>query len=115
MGTLLAEFLRNRLQMVVTDGIQSVWKAVTIGVPQGTIHGPVLFLVLIADVSNGTDIHTWITSFADNTRLEAMTLCTSNPILVLPGRSIWSSMETSFRSSDVCQRSQTGHNIHHYY
>ena len=67
-GTWLAEFLRNRYQIVVTDGIQSVRESVTSGVPQGTVLGPVLFLVLIADIAKGTDNHTQITSFADDTR-----------------------------------------------
>ena len=54
--------------MVVTDGIKSVKESVTSGVPQGTVLGPVLFLVLIADISKGTDNLTRITSFADDTR-----------------------------------------------
>ena len=54
--------------MVVTEGTKSTKEAVTSGVPQGTVLGPVLFLVLIADIAKGTDNDTRITSFADDTR-----------------------------------------------
>lgn len=67
-GTWLAMFLRNRYQMVVIEGTKSVKEAVVSGVPQGTVLGPVLFLVLISDIANGVDILTRVTSFADDTR-----------------------------------------------
>ena len=54
--------------MVVTEGIKSKIKTLTSGVLQGTVLGPVLFLVLIADIAKGTNSNTKITSFADDTR-----------------------------------------------
>ena len=40
-------FLNQRQQSVVIDGVQSDWIHVDLGVPQGTVLGPLLFLLHI--------------------------------------------------------------------
>ena len=56
-----------RRQRVVVDGEVSSWKSVLIGVPQGSVLGPILFLVYIDDLEEGVTGN--ILKFADDTKL----------------------------------------------
>ena len=47
----LNAFLTNRLQCVVVEHCCSEWSAVTSGIPQGTVLGPLLFILFVDDVS----------------------------------------------------------------
>ena len=71
-GCWLAAFLdpAARQQAVGVDGRLSALRPVTSGVPQGTVLGPVLFLVHIALMGDDLSAGTTITSFADDTRLK---------------------------------------------
>ena len=56
--------LSNRQQAVVVNGMQSSWKDVTSGVPQGSVIGPALFLLYINDIHDNIKSTTRL--FADD-------------------------------------------------
>ena len=62
---LLRDFLYCRKQRVVLNGQNSSWENVNAGVPQGSILGPLLFLIYINDLSNGVSSNCKL--FADDT------------------------------------------------
>ena len=61
----IQSFLSNRTQRVIIDGILSSPVSVTSGVPQGTVLGPLLFLVYINDLPDYIS-HSTIRLFADD-------------------------------------------------
>ena len=60
-------YLSNRRQRVVLPGVESDWAAIDSGVPQGSILGPLLFLIFINDITS--EINSSIRLFADDTSL----------------------------------------------
>ena len=61
-------FLKGRTQSVVVNGETSAPVEVLSGVPQGTVLGPLLFLVMANDLSKNCP-HTYVSCFADDTRV----------------------------------------------
>ena len=64
---IVSDFLRNRKQRVTLNGQSSSWTNVNAEVPQGSILGPLLFLVYINDLSDGLSSNPKL--FADDTSL----------------------------------------------
>ena len=63
----IEQWLTDRRQRVVVDGEVSSWKSVLSGVLQGSVLGPILFLVYIDDLEVGVTGN--ILKFADDTKL----------------------------------------------
>ena len=60
-------YLRNRKQRVVIEGQCSDWRTVNFGVPQGSVLGPLLFLIYINDITD--DLASLPLIYADDTTL----------------------------------------------
>ncbi|KAK3881506.1 hypothetical protein Pcinc_014051 [Petrolisthes cinctipes] len=67
-GRWVHAFLSNRTQVVTIDGCVSKQSSVVSGVPQGSVLGPILFLILISDIDQEVKTSK-VTSFADDTRV----------------------------------------------
>ena len=66
--SLIKSFLSGRYQRVILNGQTSNWKIVSAGVPQGSILGPLLFLIYINDISVG--LKSTVKLFADDTSVK---------------------------------------------
>ena len=68
---LLSSFLSDKKQRVLLNGQTSVWRNVFVVVPQGSILGPLLFLICINDLPG--DLSFKAKLFADDTSLFSVT------------------------------------------
>lgn len=65
---LIKSYLTNRLQYTEVVGERSDTLKVQFGVPQGSILGPLLFLLYMNDISNSSNLGSFVT-FADDTNI----------------------------------------------
>ena len=74
---LFESYLSNRKQFTAIDDCVSVMDIIEWGVPQGSVLGPLLFLIFINDIPHASELGTWL--FADDT---ALVLAASNLVLL---------------------------------
>ena len=80
-GRWIYSFLYERQQIVVVNGARSQPTKVLSGVPQGSVLGPILFLIMITDID--TDIKdSVVRSFADDTRVSKSIATINNGTLL---------------------------------
>jgi len=65
----LVTWLNGREQRVVINDIHSDWSAVLSGIPQGSVLGPLIFVIYINDLD--ININNVILKFADDTKIFA--------------------------------------------
>ena len=67
--TLIKNWLTSRLQRVILNGEFSDWIEVLPGVPQGSVLGPLLFIIFINDLDLDAATTDLLSKFADDTKV----------------------------------------------
>ena len=65
----IGNFLASRKQQVIVNGKKSDWKPVTSGIPQGSVLGPMLFVLFINDLPEHLPNDSNLYLYADDTKI----------------------------------------------
>ena len=64
---IIQDFLTNRQQRVLINGMSSEWNEVSSGVSQGSVLGPLLFILYVNDIPS--EVSSFCKIFADDAKL----------------------------------------------
>ena len=78
----IQSFLSHRQQVVVVNGVHSDSAEVLSGVPQGSVLGPLLFILFINDLEMAVS-SSRVSFFADDTRVSKLIGCTEDCLALL--------------------------------
>ena len=63
----IGSFLDGRMFAVLVDGVESTWRPCSSGVPQGSVLGPLLFLIYVNNMMDG--VGSFWTAYADDFKI----------------------------------------------
>ena len=72
------DWLSERKQSVVINGKSSNWRDVKSGVPQGSVLGPILFIMYVNDIDEGLTYK--ISKFADDKKITGRVTTTTEKL-----------------------------------
>lgn len=109
--TWITNFLNNRTQRVSVNGNLSNWADVTSGIPQGSVLGPVLFVIFINDLPNA--VRSVVRIFADDTKMYGKATTTEDRVELqkdIDNLSKWSDNWQLKFNTNKCSVMHLGHN-----
>ena len=77
---LLTNYLRGRRSAVVIDGVQSEYRLITHGVPQGSVLGPLLFIIFMNDLHQSVS-RSIVDIYAEDTALSTSATVSDLPTI----------------------------------
>ena len=83
-GSLLewcSDYLSNRTQRVVIDGNCSSWLNILSGVPQGSILGPLFFVIFISDLPEVVSVGNTLAMYADDCKAFSVISCPNDQLM----------------------------------
>ena len=108
----IKDFLKNRTQRVVVNGCFSSYERVTSGIPQGSVLGPILFVIYINDLPDV--IQVMMRMYADDSKIlrRLNTPDHVNQVQVSVNQSvIWASIWQMFYHYKKCHHLHIGNNM----